>query len=425
MKSLKKYCLLWATQSLSGLGSAMTSYSLVIWLYQRSGSALQSALLSVCTYAPYVLMSIFAGAFSDRWNKKKTMLVCDSIAAFTTVILLVLAKADMLGAWHLYLLNALNGLMNTVQQPASEVATTLLIPEEYYQKTSGLRSLSRSLNSILTPIIATALFTFAGLEAVITVDLATFAVAFVTLAFFIRIPEMSRSGEKKEKLIKSAKAGLVWLKEHTLILKLILFLSGINLVASAYNAALPALILEKPNGGESVLGIVNAFAGIATVAGSLAVTVLPVPRDRVRMICLSLFFAMSMENFILAFCDSSVLWCIGAVLGWITIPYMGANLDVIFRTEIPADMQGRVFSCRNTLQFFLIPVGYLLGGYLTDSVFEPLALSLSDDSPLTSVFGNTGGSGAAMLFAVLGVTGVVICTVFTLMLRKYRWSEKR
>ncbi|MBP5604820.1 MAG: MFS transporter, partial [Ruminiclostridium sp.] len=98
MKSLKKYCLLWATQSLSGLGSAMTSYSLVIWLYQRSGSALQSALLSVCTYAPYVLMSIFAGAFSDRWNKKKTMLVCDSIAAFTTVILLVLAKTDMLSA---------------------------------------------------------------------------------------------------------------------------------------------------------------------------------------------------------------------------------------------------------------------------------------------------------------------------------------
>lgn len=45
--------------------------------------------------------------------------------------------------WHLYALNAVSGLMNTVQQPASEVAMSLIIPEEYYQKTSGLRSLSR------------------------------------------------------------------------------------------------------------------------------------------------------------------------------------------------------------------------------------------------------------------------------------------
>ncbi len=424
MKSLRNYYLLWSTQSLSSLGSAMTSYSLVIWLYQRSGSALQSALLTVCTYAPYVLMSIFAGALSDRWNKKKTMLVCDSIAAVTTIILLILAETDMLGAWHLYLMNALNGLMNTVQQPASEVASTLLIPKEHYQKTSGLRSFSHSLNSILTPVLATALYTLSGLEAVIAVDLATFAFAFFTLAFFIRIPEKSRSDDK-ESIIKSVKAGLVWLKEHTLVLKLILFLAGINLVASAYNAVLPAMILEKPNGGESILGIVNAFIGIATAAGSLAVTVLPVPRDRVRMICLSLFLSMSTENFLLAFGNSPVLWCIGAVLGWIAIPYMSANLDVIFRTEIPSDMQGRVFSCRNSFQFFLIPVGYFLGGYLTDNVFEPLALSLPEYSLPASVFGNTGGSGAAMLFAVLGVAGVVICTVFTLLLRKHRWSENQ
>ena len=62
IKSLKPYLLLWSTQSLSGLGSGMTSYALVLWLYLRTGSALGTALLSVCSYAPYVAMSIFAGA---------------------------------------------------------------------------------------------------------------------------------------------------------------------------------------------------------------------------------------------------------------------------------------------------------------------------------------------------------------------------
>ena len=75
LKELKNFILLWLTQSLSALGSAMTNFALVIWLYGDSGSALQTALLTVCSYAPYVLMSIFAGAVSDRWNKKAVMLI--------------------------------------------------------------------------------------------------------------------------------------------------------------------------------------------------------------------------------------------------------------------------------------------------------------------------------------------------------------
>ena len=123
--------MLWSTQALSTLGSGMTSYVLILWLYLRSGSALRTALLSVCSYAPYVLMSIFAGALSDRWNKKKTMLVCDLLATLSTVTVFLLIKTNSLNEWHLYALNALNGLMNTIQQPASEVAATLLIPKGY------------------------------------------------------------------------------------------------------------------------------------------------------------------------------------------------------------------------------------------------------------------------------------------------------
>lgn len=142
-KQLRTYLLLWSTQAFSALGSGMTSYALVLWLYLRSGSALGTALLSVCSYAPYVVMSIFAGALTDRWDKRRTMLVCDLLAALSTAAVFWLIRADALRAWHLYLLNALNGLMNTIQQPAGEVAATLLVPRDCYQKTSGLRSFSQ------------------------------------------------------------------------------------------------------------------------------------------------------------------------------------------------------------------------------------------------------------------------------------------
>ncbi len=409
---LKTFFILWITQSFSALGSAMTNFALVIWLYQQSGSALKTALLTVSSYAPYVLMSIFAGALSDKWNKKTTMLISDSFAAICTVVVLVLLKTNHLEIWHLYILNALNGLMNTVQQPASDVAITLITPKEHYQKISGLRSFSNSLVTILTPVIAVAVFSFWGIDAVIAIDLLTFSVAFLALLLLIRIPQISKTDQINESVLSSVKSGLEYLKTNKGILWLILFLSAINLIASIYDAALPAMILSRSNGDETVLGIVNACVGIATLTGSIVVTIIPAPKSRVKVICNTLLISMSTENFLLAFGKTPVIWCLGAVLGWIAIPIMNANMDVIFRTNIPAEMQGRVYSTRNTLQFFTIPIGFFLGGFLVDKVFEPFAETFSPDSLLTLLFGNEKGSGSAMLFFVIGVAGVVVCLVF-------------
>ena len=74
---LKDFLILWGTQSVSQLGSSITAFALTLWLYEKTGSSLSTAALTICSYAPYVFMSIFAGALTDRFDKKKTMLVCD------------------------------------------------------------------------------------------------------------------------------------------------------------------------------------------------------------------------------------------------------------------------------------------------------------------------------------------------------------
>lgn len=217
IREIKSYLLLWGTQSFSGLGSAMTSYALVIWSYTQKGSALITAILMVSSYAPYVLFSIFAGALSDKWNKKAVMLVCDTAAALTTVVMLILMRTDTLQIWHLYVINGINGLMNSVQQPASEVAVTRLLPRKYYQRVGGMRYLASSLNSILTPIIATAVLGLAGMDAVVAFDLFTFTAAFLTLALAIKIPEEEETQEK-EGVLTAAREGLGYLKRERGIL---------------------------------------------------------------------------------------------------------------------------------------------------------------------------------------------------------------
>lgn len=412
LREMRAFLILWATQAFSGLGSAMTSYALIIWSYTQEGSALVTALLSVSTYAPYMLCSVFAGALSDRWDKRRTMLACDALAALTTVCTLVLLKLDMLEVWHLYLLNAINGLMNTLQQPASEVATTAILPRKHYQKVGGLNQLSGSLNGILTPILAMAVLGFVGLDGVIFFDLLTFGVAFVVLLLFIRIPEGEKAESRKESFGASIRAGMSFLRDKRGIFALILFLAAINLVASMYNAALPAMLLSREGGGEAAMGILNTFTAVTTLVGSLIVSALPAPQSRVRVIGWTLLISMSTENFFLAFGRSLPVWCAGAFLGWIAIPVMNANLNAIMRLNIPQEIQGRVYAARNSFQFFTIPLGYMLGGAAVDYLFEPLMSMQQEGSVLVRLFGSGKGSGAACFFAVLGVLGVLTCIIF-------------
>ena len=421
-KGLKNFYLLWSSQSLSQLGSAVTGFALTLWLYEKTGSALSTAALTICTYAPYVIMSIFAGAISDRYDKKNIMLVCDALAAFTTMLVFVLYRTDALTIWHLYALNAFSGLMNTVQQPASEVAYTMIVPKDQYQKMSGLQSLSRSLISIGSPLIASALYGFAGLDAVIAADLITFGIAFVTLLFFIRLPDIPVESAGDKNMLEMAKEGLQFLKDHPLVLNVILFMSGVNLIASAFDAVLPALVI--PRSGNSMLGIVTSCSGIAMVLGSLIASVMPKPKDRVRAIYLTMLFSLGTENFLLAFSRNPVIWCIGQVLGWILVPVMGANQNVIMRNTIPLELQGRVYACRNTLQFFTIPVGLALGGFMVDYVCEPFMASGQSVQWLSMLFGSGKGSGAALMMFLLGLSGTVLCLASGKKLKKYTYVDE-
>lgn len=405
---------------ISGLGSSMTAYALIIWSYTQEGTALSTALLMVCSYVPYVICSIFAGALSDRWDKKKTMLACDAMAALSTLIVLLLLKNDALRIWHLYIINAISGLMNTVQQPASEVAATALLPREYYQMVGGLRYLSTSLNSILTPIITTVIMGLLGIDAVIAIDLISFVIAFVVLLLFIPIPKL-KSEKKRESVLQSAAEGIRWLKHNLGIFHLMLFLAAINLIASMYNAAFPAMMLSKAS--ERVMGTVNSVIGVTMLLGSILAFFMKAPKSRIKAIWYCLMLSMCTENLFLAFGKSIYIWCFGAALGWISIPWMNANLDAVNRLNIPVEIQGRVFAARNSFQYFTIPLGYFLGGLLVDKVFEPIMAAQGADSFLTDLFGIGKGSGAAFLFAVLWQAGIGVCLIFRV--DKHIWKLEK
>lgn len=296
--------------------------------------------------------------------------------------------------------------------PASDVAVSLLAPREAYQKVGGLRAFSNSLVTLLTPAAATALMSLAGLEAVMLFDLATFAVAFLTLAAAIRIPSL-RTETSSESPLQAVGQGVEWLRRNRGILDLILFLAAINLVASVYNAALPAMLLSRSGGGRRPWAWWRPVPARPNLLGSLAASLLPAPRSRVRAICGSLFFAMSTENLILALGRSVPVWCAGAVLGWLLIPVMNTNPGCADAHPHPHRASGTGLFCAQRCSVFYhshrLSAGRGPGG-LGHGTADGGA---GADSLLTALFGTGKGTGAAALFALLAVAGVLVCAVFS------------
>ena len=408
-RQLHSFLLLWGSQTVSQLGTAMTDYAVIIWVYSRKGTASSVTLLTVCTFLPTIFFRFLAGSAVDRWNKKRVMLIADTLAACGTLAVFMLHSADMLQIRHLYVINFLLSLMNAFQEPASFVAVSMLVPKEHYARAGGLQGFSGAAVSILAPALGALLVASGGLELVLIIDLATFAFAFLVLLFLIRIPEPERQKAEEEPFSKTCLAGIRYLKEHTAILRITLFLAVINFLAKLGNdGMLSPFILGRTGNNQPVLGAVESFTALGVLAGSLLVTLMKPVKKRVRLIFITtgLVFA---GNIIQGLTSRPWLWCAAAFGSYLMAAVMNANEEAVIREKVPPEMQGRVFSAKSTLQNFTIPIALLLGGVLADRVFEPF---MQADSPmkqaLSGLVGTGKGSGIGLMFLIVGIAGMLI-----------------
>lgn len=408
--SLRGFLMLWGSQSVSSLGTAMTEYALVVWSYAETGSASSVTLLTLSTFVPTILFRFLAGAIADRWDKKSIMLLADFVAACGTVLVLVLYMNGTLRTGHLYTINVLLSLMNAFQVPASYVATSLLVPKEHYTRTGGLQTASGALISILAPALGSVLLAFGGLTAVLAVDLLTFAVAFGTLVF-IPIPKPDLPEEAaKEPFLQNCLSGLKYLKEHAGLLRLIVYIAVVNLLAKlGSDGLMSAFVLARTGGSETTLGLVQSSVAIGLILGGSFIAAQKKPaEDSVRAVIHSCLFIF-LTGMGLALGRGPVVWCLFAALTYAFAAVMNAHWGNVMRTAVPLHLHGRVFSARDTLQNCLIPLGLYLGGVLADHVFEPLMQTPSPvKNVLAPVFGSGAGAGIAVQFFLVSLIGLIL-----------------
>ncbi len=425
-EKFRKYIILWLSQSVSGLGSSMTGFALVLWAYRQSHSAMSVSLMSFCNHVPYVVISLFVGNFIDRHRKKAIMLVSDSIAAAGSLAVLAFLLAGHLSVWHIYLINIIVGVTNAFQQPASAVAMGKLVPKEKISNVSGMHSFSNNLTTVFSPMLASFLFAAGGLPLILLIDLASFVCAFCVLLFFIEIPEQF-SEKKGSSPFAGIVDGFAFLKKEKGILYIMLTMALINFFSRlTYENILSPMILARSSENNVTLGIVNACMGIGGIAGGIVVSMKKESRHKAVAIYVSAALSFLFGDLIMAVGKNVFWWSVAAVAASFPIPFIMADQNAILYRKIPTVMQGRVFAVRNAVQYSTIPVGIILGGYLADHVFEPYMSSGSSLSGmLEKIVGSGLGSGMAVMFLCTGVCGflVSVASCFSQEIKKLDCSD--
>lgn len=414
MGNFKKYIVLWLSQSISQLGSSMTAFALVLWVYEQTHSALSVSLISFCNYVPYILTSIFIGSFIDSHRKKSVMLVADSIPAMTSLFTLGFLIAGNLAVWHIYIVNMIVGVSTAFQQPASSVAIAKIVPKNKLSNVSGMNSFSGNLVIVFSPMLAAVFFSVGDLPLILLFDLFSFAVAFCVLLFLIRIPERLTKGKFKSPFAEIM-FGFHFLKTEKGILYIMFTMAVINFFSRlTYENILSPMILARSSENNIVLGIVNACMGIGGIVGGLLVSMKRESRKKASVIYVSAALSFLLGDLVMAVGRNVFFWSFAALAASLPLPFIMAGQNLILYKKIPENIQGRVFAIRNAVQYSTIPFGILLGGYLSDYVFEPFMRSNSDIVTLLGkIVGIGTGSGMAVMFLCTGICGFVM-SIFSL-----------
>lgn len=406
-KSMRTFLIIWIGQLMSMLGSGLISFALAVWIYDQTGQATPFALTALFGSLPRILLSPIAGAVTDRWNRKWIMLISDSLSGVITLITAALLLTGNMQVWMIYLISFFESVFGAFQQPAYSASIVMLVPKKQLTRANSMIQMGQAIQSILTPILAGALFASIGMTGIIIIDAVTYLFALFTL-IVVHIPQpepIADETQEDRSMLKDVVFGWKYLVERRGLLGLLFYFASVNFFLNISGVMVGPLILSFSN--ATSLGIAQTIEGVGILAGSMLMSVWGGPKKKkVRSLILFIVLA-STGYFVMGSRASVVVISTGLFILLFFIPFASSLSSAIFAAKVAPDVQGRVFATRSMISQSMMPLAFLLSGFLADKVFNPL---LVEGGALADTFvGSLLGTGPAR-----GIGLMIICSGITL-----------
>lgn len=410
-KGFNAFLIIWLGQLISSIGSGLTSFGLNVYVFEQSQSAFACSIVTLCAFLPMVVLTPFSGVLADKFSRRKLMLIGDSFSAvcLLALLLLVITKSD--NPVLICVCVFCSSIFASLMDPAYKSAVTDLLTPDQFSKAGGLIQLASAAKFLISPIIAGIIIKFGGIYTILMIDICTFFVTLGSVIIAGKVMEESQNLNKDAKIsfFKDLKEGWKSLTDNHGVVVLMLLATLITFYVGMIETLLTPMLLEITD--SSTLGVVTSVSAIGMLVTSLVLGVKGIKKGYVALLAVG-FALMGLMIGVVGCVTNLVLIAVFGFLFFAMIPLTNTCIDVLLRSNLNKDTQGREWG----LISFITQIGYIvaygISGALADYVFNPL---LRPEGKLANTFGKVIGTGQergiALMLVVCGVSMILLSLI--------------
>ena len=352
----------WVGQTVSNLGGSFTLFALPLLVFKLTGSPLQLGLITAFEFLPYLLFGLVLGAWVDRVDRKRMMIVTDVLRAAAIASIALLAGLDLLAVWWIYAVGFFNSTLKICFDAGEFAAIPSLVGTEDLVAANGRIQASYSAAFFFGPLMAGALLAVAPIQAVLLFDALTFVASALALALIRGSFDTADVGEKAvTSLRQDVFEGLRYVFSNPILRNISIMMALINFLAATTQTQLVLFAKERLAASDTQVGFLYSAGALGIVALSLAAG--PV-REHVRFSRAALGGLMIHGMLIVLFAFMARYWYalpVWALANGFAI-FFNINTSSLRQAIVPNQLLGRVNTIAGVLAWSAIPLGSLLGG---------------------------------------------------------------
>ncbi len=365
----RNFRLFYAGQAISLIGTWIQQIALSWLIYRTTGSGFLLGLATFCSQIPMLLFLPLAGLFSDRYDRRKLMIVAYSLAMIQAVTLGMLTLAGTIEIWQILVLGFLYGTIMAFETPARQSLISQMVNDrDDLPNAIALNSVLMNSGRLVGPSIAGVLLVFISEGWCFLINAVSF-VAIIASISMIRLaakPRAATSSSLRNELAVAAR--YAWnARPIRLFLALVALIS---LTASPYTVLMPIFARDVFGGDAHTLGFLVGSAGLGAVIGTAFLTTRP---DVFGLSKLVPHTSAAAGVALMLVGVSQVYWLsllFMACLGF-GIIVTAASVNMMLQTLVDEDKRGRIISFYAMAFLGMAPVGGLIAGSLAGQVGAP------------------------------------------------------
>lgn len=332
---------LWAGTTLSSVGGALTSFAVILQVYDLTHSPFAVGVIGVAQMVPTLVIGLLSGVVADATDRRKLVLVTSGGLAAVSAAFAAQAFAGLRLVWLLYVLVAVKSSLGAVGSPARSTLIPSLLPASQVPAGLMLNRLSFQIMMTAGPALAglIAAVPQLGLRACYLIDAVSFAASLYAAA---RLPAMRPSASAARPGPRAVAEGITFIRRSPVLAGA--FLADLNATVFGLPVALfPAINAERFGGNPRTLGLFTAAIGLGgLVSAAFSGPVMHSSRQGRAMLCAVIVWGAAFAGFAI----SPILWL---TLSLLAVAGAADTFTVVFRGAIlqavtPDQLRGRVMA---------------------------------------------------------------------------------